>query len=85
MTTSITVGSDPTEPATPASDTVGRPAPGSGRPARPEACCGRRCPVRFAKLDPRTLWKNPVMFIVEIGAVFTTVIAIARRRPRSPG
>ncbi len=25
------------------------------------------------KLDPRVLWKNPVMFVVEIGAVLTTV------------
>jgi potassium-transporting ATPase ATP-binding subunit len=33
-------------------------------------------PDAFRKLDPRTLWRNPVMFIVEIGAVFTTVIAI---------
>jgi K+-transporting ATPase ATPase B chain len=33
-------------------------------------------PGAFAKLDPRTLYKNPVMFLVEIGAVFTTVIAI---------
>ena len=30
-------------------------------------------PDALRKLDPRTLWKNPVMFIVEIGAVFTTV------------
>jgi K+-transporting ATPase ATPase B chain len=29
------------------------------------------------KVDPRTLWHNPVMFIVEVGAVFTTVLAIA--------
>ena len=35
-------------------------------------------PGAFTKLDPRTLWKNPVMFIVEIGAVFTTVIAVAK-------
>ena len=34
-------------------------------------------PDAFRKLDPRTLYKNPVMFIVEIGAVFTTVLAIA--------
>ncbi|MDP9117309.1 MAG: potassium-transporting ATPase subunit KdpB [Actinomycetota bacterium] len=34
-------------------------------------------PGAAAKLDPRTLYKNPVMFIVEIGAVFTTVIAVA--------
>jgi potassium-transporting ATPase ATP-binding subunit len=33
-------------------------------------------PDSFRKLNPWTLWKNPVMFIVEIGAVFTTVVAI---------
>ncbi len=33
-------------------------------------------PAAFAKLDPRTLWRNPVMLLVEAGAVFTTVIAI---------
>jgi len=35
-------------------------------------------PGAFAKLDPRTLWKNPVMFIVEIGSLFTTVLAIQK-------
>jgi potassium-transporting ATPase ATP-binding subunit len=34
-------------------------------------------PDALRKLDPRTLWKNPVMFIVEVGAVFTTAIGIA--------
>jgi K+-transporting ATPase ATPase B chain len=34
-------------------------------------------PDALRKLSPSTLYKNPVMFIVEIGAVFTTVIAIA--------
>ncbi len=33
-------------------------------------------PDALRKLNPWTLWKNPVMFIVEIGAVFTTVVAI---------
>ncbi|GAA1889152.1 potassium-transporting ATPase subunit KdpB [Asanoa iriomotensis] len=33
-------------------------------------------PDALLKLNPRTLWRNPVMFIVEIGAVFTTVLAI---------
>ncbi|WP_245680827.1 potassium-transporting ATPase subunit KdpB [Glycomyces harbinensis] len=33
-------------------------------------------PAAFRKLDPRVMWRNPVMFIVEIGAVFTTVLAI---------
>lgn len=32
-------------------------------------------PDAMRKLDPRTLWRNPVMFIVEIGAVWTTVLA----------
>jgi K+-transporting ATPase ATPase B chain len=30
----------------------------------------------FTKLDPRTLWKNPVMFCVEIGSLITTVNTI---------
>ena len=33
-------------------------------------------PGALRKLDPRTLWHNPVMFIVEIGAVWSTVLAI---------
>jgi K+-transporting ATPase ATPase B chain len=33
-------------------------------------------PDAFRKLDPRTLYKNPVMFIVEIGSVYTTWLAI---------
>ncbi|MFP7832504.1 potassium-transporting ATPase subunit KdpB [Marisediminicola sp. LYQ134] len=34
-------------------------------------------PGAIRKLDPRLMWRNPVMFIVEIGAVLTTAIAIA--------
>jgi K+-transporting ATPase ATPase B chain len=30
----------------------------------------------FVKLDPRILWRNPVMFVVEITAVITTYFAI---------
>ena len=33
-------------------------------------------PSAFAKLDPRTLWRNPVMFIVELGAVWSTILAL---------
>ena len=33
-------------------------------------------PDAFRKLDPRTLWRNPVMFIVEIGAFWSTVLTI---------
>ncbi|KGJ72250.1 potassium transporter KtrB [Cryobacterium roopkundense] len=34
-------------------------------------------PGAFRKLDPRQMWRNPVMFIVEIGAALTTALAIA--------
>ncbi|MFF2370562.1 potassium-transporting ATPase subunit KdpB [Agromyces sp. NPDC058110] len=34
-------------------------------------------PGALRKLDPRLMWHNPVMFIVEIGAVLTTALAIA--------
>src|SRR5690242_5913102 len=34
-------------------------------------------PDALRKLNPGTLWRNPVMFIVWVGAVFTTVLAIA--------
>ncbi|KQP01141.1 potassium-transporting ATPase subunit KdpB [Leifsonia sp. Leaf264] len=33
-------------------------------------------PGALRKLDPRSMWRNPVMFIVEVGAALTTVLAI---------
>ena len=33
-------------------------------------------PGALRKLNPATLWRNPVMFIVEVGAAFTTVLTI---------
>ena len=33
-------------------------------------------PAAVRKMDPRTMAKNPVMFVVEIGAVFSSVLAI---------
>ena len=30
----------------------------------------------FAKLDPRWIARNPVMFVVEVGAVITTIIFV---------
>ncbi|HZE15732.1 MAG TPA: potassium-transporting ATPase subunit B, partial [Mycobacterium sp.] len=35
-------------------------------------------PDALRKLDPRTLWHNPVMFIVEIGAVWSTVLTLGK-------
>lgn len=34
-------------------------------------------PGAFRKLDPRAQWRNPVMFLVWVGAALTTAIAIA--------
>ncbi|MFD2763585.1 potassium-transporting ATPase subunit KdpB [Micromonospora eburnea] len=36
----------------------------------------RSLPEAVRKLDPRTLWRNPVMLVVEVGALFTTVLAV---------
>ncbi|MEU8800225.1 potassium-transporting ATPase subunit KdpB [Spirillospora sp. NPDC048819] len=33
-------------------------------------------PAALRKLDPRVMWRNPVMLVVEIGAVWTTVMAV---------
>ncbi|MDT5075001.1 MAG: potassium-transporting ATPase ATP-binding subunit [Mycobacterium sp.] len=35
----------------------------------------RSTPDALKKLDPRTLWRNPVMFVVEVGAVWSTILA----------
>jgi K+-transporting ATPase ATPase B chain len=37
----------------------------------------RSLPEALRKLDPRVMWHNPVMLIVEVGAVFTTVLAVS--------
>jgi len=42
-------------------------------------------PGALRKLDPRDMWHNPVMFIVEIGAAYTTVLAIAAPFTGGPG
>ncbi|MFG1718029.1 potassium-transporting ATPase subunit KdpB [Micromonospora chalcea] len=61
-------------------------APALGTPGRRDDRVGgglldpaqllRSLPDALRKLDPRTLWRNPVMLIVEIGALFTTVLAV---------
>ena len=50
-------------------------APGGrvqGGPLDP-ALLTKSLPDAFRKFDPRTLWRNPVMFIVEIGAVLVDI------------
>ncbi|SMQ75369.1 K+-transporting ATPase ATPase B chain [Agreia sp. VKM Ac-1783] len=34
-------------------------------------------PGALRKLDPRQMWHNPVMFVVEVGAALTTLLAVA--------
>ncbi|GII76387.1 potassium-transporting ATPase ATP-binding subunit [Sphaerisporangium rufum] len=36
----------------------------------------RALPDALRKLNPAKMWRNPVMFIVEVGAAFTTVLAV---------
>ncbi|EUA50603.1 potassium-transporting ATPase B chain domain protein [Mycobacterium xenopi 3993] len=38
----------------------------------------RSLPDAFGKLNPGTLWRNPVMFVVEIGAVWSTVLTLSQ-------
>ena len=37
---------------------------------------GRAILDSFRKLHPRTLWRNPVMFVVEIVSLLTTIIVV---------
>jgi potassium-transporting ATPase ATP-binding subunit len=40
------------------------------------AILGRAVKDSFVKLDPRLMARNPVMFVVEVGSVLTTILAI---------
>ncbi|TPW76429.1 potassium-transporting ATPase subunit KdpB [Schumannella soli] len=42
-------------------------------------------PGALRKLDPRRMWRSPVMFVVWVGAALTTVIAIAEPFVGGPG
>src|SRR6476661_11900 len=46
------------------------------RPLFDPEIVGRALRASFAKLNPATLRKNPVMFVVEAGAALTTVFLI---------
>jgi K+-transporting ATPase ATPase B chain len=63
---------------TPVSDTEADATPTSSKKsAFTAAQLVAALPGALRKLDPRQMWRNPVMFIVEIGAAYTTVLAIA--------
>src|ERR1041384_1407450 len=46
------------------------------RPLFDPEIVGRAARASFAKLNPITLMKNPVMFVVEVGAALTTVFLL---------
>jgi K+-transporting ATPase ATPase B chain len=78
-----------TAPAGPAATA---PAPEHPTPAPRRAFDLRQLrealPGAFRKLDPRLMWHNPVMFVVEVGAVLTTGTGgrrAVRRPPRALG
>ena len=77
MTTATTTQPEPTTPdpvADAPHEPAGRPA---GRAALFEPAIVRRAiGDAFVKLDPRQMAKNPVMFIVEIGSVLTTLLFV---------
>ncbi|MBN9192353.1 potassium-transporting ATPase subunit KdpB [Microbacterium sp.] len=60
----------------PVQGSVTPPAPRSSR-AFGWAQLVQALPGALRKLDPTQLWRNPVMFLVWVGAALTTVIAIA--------
>jgi K+-transporting ATPase ATPase B chain len=70
---------DTATPTRPAAPVAGHAA---GHPAGPDARAfgvaqlREALPGAFRKLDPRTMWHNPVMFVVEVGAALTTVLAV---------
>src|ERR1700741_4823809 len=71
MTATAIDSADQTQPETPAS--TNRVQGGLLDPKM----LWKSTPDALRKLDPRTLWRNPVMFIVEIGAAWSTYLAIA--------
>ncbi|MEZ0051504.1 K+-transporting ATPase ATPase B chain [Mycobacterium sp. MAA66] len=72
-TQSATLGvADPDHPATSNEANKGRVQGGLLDPK----ILWKATPDAVRKLDPRTLWRNPVMFIVEIGALWSTVLAV---------
>ena len=62
--------------------TLGGAKPSGGEPPKPRGVLDpdllrSAIPHAFRKLDPRLLFRNPVMFVVEITAVLVTLTAIA--------
>ncbi len=75
------MGTEPVStPTTPSTATAEAEASSASRPVTRSSAFGPRqlaagLPGALRKLDPRLMWRNPVMFIVEVGAALTTVTA----------
>jgi len=65
--------SNPSLPAPPATE---RRQKGLARPLFDRAIMRRAIVDSFVKLDPRRMIRNPVMFVVEVGSVFTTALTV---------
>jgi K+-transporting ATPase ATPase B chain len=72
---------DLVQPAEPASSGAAHGA----RRAFGAAQLAEALPGALAKLNPAALWRNPVMFLVWVGAALTTVIAVAEPFLGGPG
>ncbi|WP_182112309.1 potassium-transporting ATPase subunit KdpB [Actinotalea sp. JY-7876] len=78
MSTTAQLSPAPTAPHTTAPRTS---APSAFGPRQLAAAL----PGALRKLDLRLMWRNPVMFVVEVGAVLTTVLAVAEPFLGGPG
>ena len=47
--------------------------------------CREACKGAFIKLDPRSQWQNPVMFVVWLGSVLTTLVWLVQCLHSDPG
>ncbi len=65
-----------TSTPSPASRTSARPAEPHHHLRGPLTAGGAVLLLAIRKMDPRSLWRNPVLFLVLIGAVLTTAVAI---------
>jgi K+-transporting ATPase ATPase B chain len=55
-----------------------RPQPVAAKSALSGPQLAKALPGALRGLDPRRLWASPVLFVVEVGAAFTTVLAAAQ-------
>ncbi|MFF0607256.1 potassium-transporting ATPase subunit KdpB [Nocardia tengchongensis] len=70
--------STPTLDSAPAKQAQGKPKRGVSAGLFDPKMLVKSLPDAVKKLDPRVMWRNPVMLIVEIGAVWSTILAVAK-------